>query len=146
MATNLSEHLTLEEFTQSDTATRLGIDNSLPDSMLETAKYTAVNLFEPIRALLGTPIHVNSGFRSKELNIAVRGVANSQHMLAEALDLHPLGITIEAAFDRIKNSDLVFDQLILEHTSTGSIWIHASITATGTNRHKVIPNLLKTDD
>ena len=85
--TALSNHLSLEEFQHSDTAIAKKIDNTLPDALLETAKYTANNLFEPIRALLNIPIVISSGYRCEELNTAVRGVPTSQHVKAEALDL-----------------------------------------------------------
>ncbi|MCI4436572.1 MAG: hypothetical protein JHC33_07160 [Ignisphaera sp.] len=144
---NLSEHLTLEAFTHSDTANKLGIDNSLPDELLDTAIYTATNLFEPVRELLGgVPIGLNSGYRCHDLNVAVRGVPTSQHAKAEAIDLHINNMNANEAFDLIAASDLVFDQLICEHDSAGHIWIHISITANGTNRQQLIPNLLKKND
>jgi zinc D-Ala-D-Ala carboxypeptidase len=143
---NLSEHLSLDEFTHSDTANAKGIDNSLPDELLETAKYTANNLFEPIRELLGgVSIKINSGFRCVELNTAVRGVATSQHVKAQAIDMFPRNMTVQDAFEEIRNSNLVWDQLILEHDSRGTIWIHASIVD-GKNRQQVIPSLLKQND
>ncbi len=141
--TTLSEHLTLEEFVSSNTATREDINNSLPDELLETAKYTAQNLFEPIRKLLGDiPLHIDSGYRCEALNKAVRGVPTSQHVKAEALDMVPSNMTVKEAFEKIKNSDLTWDQLICEHDSAGHIWVHASIV-NGKNRQQVIPNLLK---
>ena len=143
---NLSDHLTLEDFTHSNTAKAKGIDNTLPEELLETAKYTAQNLFEPIRELLGgVPLRVNSGYRCPELNTAVRGVPTSQHTKAQALDLFPQNMTVAEAFEKIKTSNLVWDQLIAEHTSAGVYWIHASIVD-GTNRQQVIPNLLKKND
>ena len=144
--TDLSPHLTLEDFVHSDTAIANHIDNSLPDELLETAKYTAVNLFEPIRELLGgVPLKVNSGYRCPELNVAVRGVPTSQHTKAEALDMFPRNMPVKDAFELIENSNLVWDQLICEHDAKGTIWIHASITD-GTNRQQVIPSLLKKND
>lgn len=143
--TKLSEHLSLEEFTHSDTANARGIDNSLPDSLLETAKFTAENLFEPIRALLGCAININSGYRCEALNVAVRGVPTSQHRKAEALDMKP-NMNIQEAFQKIVDSDLVWDQIILEHDKAGHIWIHASIKADGVNRQQVIASLLKKND
>lgn len=141
--TNLSEHLTLEDFTHSDTAIAKGIDNTLPDRLLETAKYTAENLFEPIRALLGgVPLKVNSGYRCLDLNVAVRGVQTSQHVKAQALDMFPRNMTVKEAFEKIEKSNLIWDQLICEHDSKGTVWIHASIV-NGPNRKDVIPNLLK---
>ena len=139
--TNLSTHLTLEEFIHSDTAIANHIDNTLPDNLLETAKYTAENLFEPIRELLGDPIKINSGYRCEKLNVAVRGVDTSQHVKAEALDMLPT-MNIQDAFHKIVQSSLIWDQLILEHDSGGHTWIHASIKK-GANRQQVIASLLK---
>ena len=141
--TQLSEHLSLEDFIKSDTATRDKIDNSMPDSLLETAKYTAEHLFEPVRALLGgNPIPISSGYRCEKLNIAVRGVSTSQHTKAQALDMVPKGISVPDAFEKVKNSNLVWDQLICEHDGAGHIWLHMSIV-NGPNRRDIIPNLLK---
>jgi len=144
--TNLSDHLTLEDFVKSNTATRDGIDNSLPDELLETAKYTAQNLFEPIRELLGgVPLPVDSGYRCEALNTAVRGVPTSEHVLARALDMVPSNMTPLEAFNKIKNSNLIWNQLILEHTSSGVYWVHASIVD-GKNKQQVIPTLLKSNN
>lgn len=142
--TELSKHLSISEFIHSDTAISKKIDNSLPDDLLKNAKYTAENLFEPIRELLGNkPIEITSGFRCSELNVAVRGVPTSQHCKAQAIDFQPpTGTSIQDAFEKIRNSNLVWDQLICEHDKAGHLWIHASIT-NGTNRQQVIENLLK---
>lgn len=141
--TNLSPHLTLEDFVHSDAAVANHIDNTLPDDLLETAKYTAVNLFEPIRELLGgVPLKISSGYRCKVLNLRVRGVETSQHVKAEALDMLPHNMTVPEAFEKVKDSNLTWDQLICEHDAKGNIWLHASIVD-GTNRQQVIPNLLK---
>ena len=141
--TNLSDHLTLAEFVFSNTANRENIDNTLPENLIDTAIYTAQNLFEPIRALLGDiPIKIDSGYRCEALNVAVRGVSTSQHIKAEAIDMVPDGMTIYDAFTKIKESNLVWDQLICEHDTSGHLWIHASIT-NGTNRQDIIPSLLK---
>lgn len=141
--TQLSEHLSLEDFIHSDTAINKKINNTLPDDLLETATYTALNLFEPIRALLGnSPIRISSGYRCVALNLAVRGVETSQHVKAQALDMLPKNITVAEAFEKVKESNLTWDQLICEHDVHGNIWLHASIVD-GTNRQQVIPNLLK---
>lgn len=69
---NLSEHFTLAEMTRSDTAVRLGIDNTAPDRVVENLKRTAA-LGESIRAILAEeagqeiPIIVTSGYRCEAL-------------------------------------------------------------------------------
>jgi uncharacterized protein YcbK (DUF882 family) len=138
---NLSEHLTDTEFNHSDTAISHNITNVCPDGLLGNAKALATNLFEPIRALLNVPLTVDSGYRCPELNQLVRGVPTSQHLQGQAIDVVPDGMDIHDAFDKIKNSNLVWDQLILEHSGS-SIWIHFSYSK-GKNRQMVIPNLEK---
>ena len=64
----ISEHLDLAEITRSDTAKRLGIDNVPTPEHIENLKKLAENVFEPIRNHFRCPIHISSGYRSKELN------------------------------------------------------------------------------
>lgn len=66
-------------------------------------------------------MHVNSAYRSPEVNAAVGGAKNSQHMLGLACDFVPVGLELEAAFKKLKASSIPFDQLILEPS-----WIHIS--------------------
>ena len=140
--TQLSDHLTLEEFIHSDTAIANNIDNTLPDNLMQNAIDVATNVFEPVRELLGVPIKLDSGYRNAEVNVLVRGVPTSQHTEGKAIDMVPEGISIADAFEKIKASNIVWDQLIAEHTSSGVYWIHASYNKDN-NRQQVIPNLLK---
>jgi len=84
-------HFTLAEFSASDTATRLQIDNTLPDHLVPAAEQTLLML-ERIRAQLcelagrDVPIRISSGYRCLRLNAAVRGSAGSDHLLAAAAD------------------------------------------------------------
>jgi zinc D-Ala-D-Ala carboxypeptidase len=88
---NLSPHFTLAEFTESDTAARLKIDNSLPAVLLDQARGTAAML-ERIRATLGAlaghdvPIIVTSCYRCPALNKAIGSSAFSDHPRALAVD------------------------------------------------------------
>lgn len=65
---NLSTHFTLDEFTASDTAQRLSINNDLPIELLSSAIESA-GMMERIRGHLGMlagkpiPIIVTSGYR-----------------------------------------------------------------------------------
>lgn len=63
---NLTPHFSLEELIQSDTATRLGIDNS-PGLQVSANLMILANGMEQVRAVLGQPINVSSGFRCEEL-------------------------------------------------------------------------------
>ena len=122
MSEMLSPHFSLAELTASDTAARQGIDNTPPPDVLETLKRTAVGL-EAVRALLGAPLHVSSGYRSPALNKLVGGQANSQHTKGEAVDFTSRQFgTPEQIVARLVASQLTFDQVILEFNR----WVHIS--------------------
>ena len=138
----LSEHLTLAEATKSQTATRLGIDNTPTIAHLEALRAVAKNVFEPIRNHFGVPIAVTSGYRSKALNEAIRGSRRSQHCHGQALDIDGdvYGrITNAEVFHYIKNH-LDFDQLIAEFKNNDGTpaWVHVSYVGDGSNRGEVL--------
>lgn len=125
MPTKLSPHFTLEEFTVSQTAARKGLNNTPSEDIVKVLTNTA-NQMEAVRKLLGVPIHINSGYRSPEVNKAVGGSKNSQHMTGEAVDFIAPGFgNVSAIVERIKSSGLVFDQLIDEYGS----WVHISFSS-----------------
>ena len=131
MSTKLSEHFTLAEMTRSQTAARHGIDNTPPPEVV--ANLAAVcNLLEDIRKLAGRPISVSSGYRGPKVNARVGGSKTSQHCKGEAADFDIIGMTTEAAYQLIKQSGLVYDQLIQEFGS----WVHVSFRRDGQNRRQ----------
>ena len=121
---NLSKHVTRSEFERSETAINRGINNSMNEWEIERAKLLCENCFEPIRAKVGAPIRINSGFRSAALNRAIKGSSTtSQHSLGEAmdLDLHDRDL-FEWIIDNVE-----FDQLIFEGgTIDRADWFHIS--------------------
>lgn len=121
---NLSKHVTRSEFERSETAINRGINNSMNEFEIERAKLLCENCFEPIRAKVGAPIRINSGFRSAALNRAIKGSSTtSQHSLGEAmdLDLHDRDL-FEWIIDNVE-----FDQLIAEGgTENRFDWFHIS--------------------
>lgn len=88
---NLTEHFTAAEFTASDTALRLGIDNGLPATLLPEATRTC-EMLERIRSrltrLAGVPVPVviTSGYRCLALNRAIGSADSSDHVRAMAVD------------------------------------------------------------
>ena len=102
------------------------------------------NVLQPLRKWWGREVKIGSGFRSLALNNAVGGVRNSQHMRGEAADLCIDGDMAKGRkwFEWIK-ANCEFDQLIWEHNTKGSYWVHVSYRADGKNRRQVIDNLLK---
>jgi putative chitinase len=110
----LSEHFSLAEFIRSETAARLGNDNKPTPKHLENLKITAAG-FEKVRALLGGgSLRITSGYRNPVVNKSVGGTPTSAHPQGFAGDFRHASLTPLECARRIRDSDLEFDQLILE--------------------------------
>ena len=144
MATYISKNFTLDELTASATAKAKGIRNVPGQTDIINLCALVHNVLQPLRNWWGRPIKIGSGFRSLALNNAVGGVRNSQHMRGEAADLCIEGDLKQGRewFNWIKNH-CDFDQLIWEHNSKDSYWVHVSYRADGKNRRQAINDLLK---
>lgn len=128
----ISPHFELTEFTSSQTAERLGIDNTPSASIIENLRRVA-NWLEGVRILLGVPIHISSGFRCLALNRAVGSKDTSQHIRGEAADFTaPSFGSPRHVIDRILDAGMEYDQLILEFPPHG--WVHVSVTLGGNRR------------
>tara|TARA_R110002020_G_scaffold70277_2_gene182470 strand:+ start:1541 stop:2002 length:462 start_codon:yes stop_codon:yes gene_type:complete len=136
----LSKNLTLKEAVKSNTATRLGIDNTPSEWEVNNLTAIADHIFQPIRDHFGVPIGVSSGFRCKELNKAIGGSKYSQHMIGEALDIDAdiYGkVTNADIFNYIKKN-LEWDQMIWEFGNDEEPnWVHVSYKEGGINRKQI---------
>lgn len=142
--TKLTRNFTLEELCASATAKAKGIKNIPCTQDIVNITALCVAVLQPLREWWGREIKIGSGYRCPALNKAVGGVSNSQHMSGEAADLCIDGnITAARQWMAYIKNHLPFDQLILEHNAKGSYWVHVSYRADGSNRYKVIENLLK---
>ena len=134
----LSKNFTLTEYTKSQTALRLGIDNTPNDDHLASAKLLFEQVVQPVRDHFG-PTVINSGYRGSELNAAIGGAATSQHCRGEAVDIECPGIANHEVAEWIQNN-LDFDQLILEFYTLGipdSGWVHVSYTPEGNRKQSL---------
>ena len=132
----LSKNFTLEEFTDSATADKLGIKNAPNPEQTANITHLVRGMLQPARDMLNIPITVSSGFRSAVVNKAVGGSSTSQHCKGEAADLQCADNKM--LFDIIKDN-FVFDQLINEHDYS---WIHVSLKEYG-NRNEVLRSVKK---
>jgi hypothetical protein len=138
----ISEHLDLVEVTRSETAKRKGISNMPIAEHIENFKKLAENIFEPIRNHFNVPIHISSGYRSKELNTAIGGSLTSQHCSGEAIDIDmdgsANGVTNKMVFEFIKDN-LDFDQMIWEFgNSDAPDWVHVSYETSKPQRKQIL--------
>ena len=126
-------YFSISELTFSTKARELHIDNT-PFSLtiIDNLTNLTENLLDPIREMWGKPLHVNSGYRCPALNKAVGSKPTSQHLKGEAADI-TTGSKAEnkKLFEMIKDSGLVYDQLIDEY---GYSWVHISLKKDGKNR------------
>jgi zinc D-Ala-D-Ala carboxypeptidase len=155
----LSAFFTLEELTFSDTAARLGIDNAPPEEVVGNLKLLAYTLDE-VRARLGRPVHVNSGYRCPALERVIAGDAFSRWCVKHgrladdaawfdylATKAHPDGRSADftarefgSPYDvarEIAASEIAFDQLIYEHT-----WVHLGIARPGAASRRQVLTLM----
>lgn len=124
--TAITPHFSLEEFCASQTAARLGIDNSLPPALMPNAIKTCLGM-ERVRVLLNAnAIHISSGYRCKALNDAVGSKDTSQHMTAQAVDFTSTFSKPQTIVRLIGGSSIKFDQLIWEYGDAG--WVHISFS------------------
>ncbi|CAB5222950.1 Peptidase M15A, C-terminal [uncultured Caudovirales phage] len=125
---NLTANFTLKELTKSDTATRLGLDNTPDDEALENLKTLCEKVLQPIREHYGKSVTVNSAYRSPESNAAVNGSKSSDHCKGMAADIEIVGVA-NADLAQWIMDNLDYTQLILEFYTPGipdSGWVHVS--------------------
>lgn len=162
----LSDHFTLTEAMQSQTASRLGIDNTPPDILTPDLTLVATRVLEPVRVEFGIPYSPTSWFRGEELEKAIcwagrenssfgrwcvrrslpindeswsRYFVKKQHPKGNAADIKLPGVS-NLDLGRFVQNNIVFDQLILEHYSpTNPLvgWVHVSVVEEG-NRGDVL--------
>ena len=132
----LSDNFTLAEMTKSQTAKRLGIDNTPTPEQLENLIELCNKVLQPLRDAIG-PIRISSGLRVPALNKAIGGSKTSQHC---AINGAAADIDVEdnkKVFDYIKDN-IQFDQLIWEFGDENQPdWVHVSYHY-GKNRGQIL--------
>ena len=125
----MSKNFTLAELTFSEWAARNGLLNKPMPRIVENLEWLMERL-EEVRALLGHPMRVTSGFRSETVNAGVGGSLMSQHRYGLACDFLCPGFGSPAeVVAAIEASALQFDQLIDELG-----WVHISFVRNNPRR------------
>ena len=131
----ISKNFSYREFEASDTAKRKHILNAITTFAVRDSIQALVNdVLQPLRDSLGVSLHINSGYRSPELNAAVGGVPTSQHTKGEAADVSCELPPIEVAMKAVELG-LPFDQMIVYPT-----FVHFSHKLHGEQRGQVLYN------
>lgn len=125
---NLSDNFQLSEFTSSQTAERRGIDNSPTVEVLANLTQL-VQKMEQVRAVIGRPIRITSGYRCPDLNRLIGSSSTSSHVKGLACDFTVPGLSLLDVVQAIRKAKIEFDQLILEfyNPDTGGGWVHIGI-------------------
>lgn len=128
------KYFSFNEFSNSPTAKKLGIDNTIPEGIKSNIKDLVDCLLDPLRESwekycksnkLGNPaIIVTSGYRCTALNKAVKGKTTSAHLFGLAADIVPSNDYLEEFFSFVESwvKNKQFDQCIEEYSK----WIHLS--------------------
>lgn len=120
------KYFSISEMTRSDTARRLGIDNTPSDKIKNNLTLFIDKVLDPIREDWGSPIIVSSGYRCPELNKAVGGVKTSGHMYGFCADLQVKGDLRKFSnfvIEWMKEHHMKWDQIIWEKCGNVT-WLH----------------------
>lgn len=130
------KYFTYSELTRSDTAKRLGIDNTPNQQVKNNLRALVENTLDPLRSIWGKPIRVNSGYRCPKLNGVVPGASKtSSHMYGKAAD-----ITTGSKQDNKKlwelliESPIPYTKVINEKDFS---WLHVSFDINNISRIKL---------
>ena len=129
------KYFTMKELTKSSTSDKLGIDNTPTPEASVALSNLVTHVLDPLRAMYGEPITVNSGYRCPKLNAAVGGAKTSQHMRGEAADITAGSKTENKKLFELIRDNLPFDQLIDESNYS---WMHVSYVSTSKNRKQIL--------
>ena len=135
----LSEHFTLGELTKSGSHPEV---YNIPSHEAIANLKRLCTWLEELRKRYNAPIRINSGYRSPQLNRAIGGVSNSNHLTGCAVDIRVENmeqlIRYAAILLDISNeSHQDFDELLIEKNRYGAIWLHFAVRPSG-NRRKIL--------
>ena len=126
--TQLSTNFSLHELSKSETALRMGFDNTPDEEATENLRLLCEMVLQPVRDHYGKGVKVNSAYRSPESNAAVGGSKTSDHCKGMAADIEIPGVA-NADLAQWIMDNLDYTQLILEFYTPGipdSGWVHVS--------------------
>ena len=134
----LSEHFTLGELTKSGSHPEV---YNIPSHEAIANLTNLSKWLEVLRERAGTPIIINSGYRSPQLNRKIGGAANSNHLTGCAVDIRTSGVEQAICYAAIlikysKDSNQDFDELLIEKNRYGAVWVHFAVRPKD-NRRKV---------
>lgn len=123
----LTPHFTLEELTTTTVSKEMAEKNARYAAIIPDQIFVLALFAEQVRYVLGVPMTITSAFRCEELNEKIGGSPTSQHTMAQAIDFLPgKGMSVDNAFEILKDSCLLYGQLIKERSGKKE-WVHISM-------------------
>lgn len=121
----LTKNFWLHEMLVSQTAARFGFNEQFepPENIVKNLELLAINILQPLRDAIKTPVHVNSGYRCERVNTSIGGATKSQHLTGQAADIEDFKNGNELLLRKIVEMRLPFDQIINEFNYQ---WVHVS--------------------
>ena len=134
----LSEHFTLGELTKTKYQTS---DGNIPSHVVIENLKRLCTWLEELRRRYNEPIIINSGYRSPAVNKLAGGSNTSNHLTGCAVDIRTYGIEQAMRYavilmDYADDSNLDFDELLIEKNRQGTIWLHFAVRPKD-NRRKI---------
>lgn len=133
----LSKNFRLREFIVSAERPDIASKIEPPIEIIENLRALAKAVLQPIRYMLGEEVKINSGYRSPELNSAIGGSNNSEHLRGLAADITSKMIRKDMAIiaRSIWVMRLPIHQLIYY---PGRGFLHVSLLTGGTSRSSML--------
>ena len=139
----LSQHFKLGEFTKSNHPEVYNIPSHVAIENMKRICGWLEELRDRYNKQYGgnTPIIINSGYRSPQLNKKVGGVSTSNHVTGCAVDIRCSGAeqAIDYAYILKAYSKEIyqdFDELFIEKNKYNCYWVHFAVRPSG-NRRKI---------
>ena len=125
---HLSEHFTLGEVTKS----RHDEIYNIPSHVAIENLKRVCKWLEELRVRAKTPIVINSGYRSPQLNKKVGGSPTSNHLTGCAVDIRVAGIEQALRYavilmDYADETKQDYDELFIERNRHGRYWVHFAV-------------------
>lgn len=107
------KYFSIAEFLRSDAAEKYQVSNIPGDEellkVLTNINALVNSVLDPLRAMIGRPIIITSGYRSRRINELVGGSKTSQHLTGKAADFHVRGFTPQQMNVVYQTIQMLFD-------------------------------------
>ena len=137
MTAQLGTHFTLAEFCRSSAASRAGLVLDPSPEVVVALRLLVGQVLDPLRASLGSPVRITSGYRSAALNTLLKGSRTSQHVKGEAADIKADGYSAEDIALLPVTLGFEYDQVIW-YVESRDGHVHVSYTARRANRRQLL--------